>query len=163
MNTPWHARVHAGRRWLIDRAPLPLLTKAHEIALSIALVIIGVALVLEEAQPGSVTSQVPHWVALIWAWAILLGGVATLWGIFGSRTRIEWFGQTATGHGCAFYSLAVATALPLRTGFVVVMIFAVLALVSWWRAFKLTMMPYVQERLARETTKAALRLRREQG
>lgn len=150
-------RWHAARRAVIKRAPLPLLTNSHEVALAGALAVIGVALVLQEARPNSVTSQVPHWMVLTWAWSVLLGGLTTIYGVFARRMRWEWAGQIATGHGCGFYALAVATSVSFRVGGVIVVVFLMLSIVSHWRAFKITMMPYVQERLARESTRAILR------
>lgn len=156
-------RWHASRRWMIENVPLPFLTNAHELALGGALILLGVALLAQEAQPGSVISQVPRWMVTGWSLALLFGGVFTWWGVFRGRTRREWAGQLLTGYGCAFYALAVGISIPFKDGAVVVFVFSLLSLVSFWRAFKITMAPYVQERLARETTVATLQARHRAG
>jgi hypothetical protein len=149
-------RWHASRRWTIEHVPLPFLTNAHELALGAALILLGAALLLQEAQPGSVVSQVPQWMVTGWSLFLLAGGVLTWVGVFFGRSRREWSGQLLTGYGCAFYALAVGVAIPFKDGAAVVLIFALLSIVSFWRAFKITMTPYVQARLARETTIATL-------
>lgn len=149
-------------RWLalrvaaVERVPLPFLTNAHELALAGALILLGAALLLQEAQPGSVVSQVPPWMVTGWSLMLLAGGVFTVWGVFRNRTRREWAGQVFTGWGCAFYAFAVGISIPFSQGAVVVLVFSLLAVVSWWRAFKITMAPWVQMRLAKETTVATL-------
>lgn len=149
-------RWHALRRRTIEHVPLPFLTNAHELALGGALILLGAALLVQEARPGSVVSQVPQWMVYAWSVALLAGGLFTWWGVFRGRTRREWAGQLLTGYGCAFYALAVGTAVPFQDAAVVVLVFALLSAVSFWRAFKITMAPYVQARLAREATVQAL-------
>lgn len=156
-------RWHASRRWTIDHVPLPFLTNAHELALAGALSVLGVALLVQEARPGSVISNVPQWMVWGWSGMILLGGLATILGVFRKHTRIEWLGQVMSGHGCLFYALAVGTHVPVADALVVVLVFLMLGLVSHWRAFKIIMAPYVQARLAREATFAALQARSRGG
>lgn len=152
-------RWHASRRWTINRVPLPLLTNSHELALAAVMALLGLALLVQEVRPGSVVSQVPQWMVTVWSVMLLAGGVTTVWGVFRSRLRIEWTGQVLIGWGCAFYSLAVSQYAGATEGGVVVAVFAMLSIVSHWRAFKLIMSPYVQARLARDSTFAALQAR----
>lgn len=156
-------RWHASRRWTIEHVPLPFLTNAHELALAAALTVLGVALLVQEARPGSVVSSVPDWMVWTWSAAILVGGVATWLGVFGKRQRTEWVGQIMAGHGCGFYALAVGTHAEPKDSLVVVLVFTMLSVVSHWRAFKIIMAPYVQARLAREATFAALQARSRGG
>lgn len=159
MLLPLKDRWHAVRVAAIERVPLPFLTNAHELALAGALILLGAALLLQGAQPGSVVSQVPRWMVTGWSLALLGGGALTTWGVFLGRTRREWAGQLLTGYGCAFYALAVGVSVPFATAAVVVFVFAVLSVASFWRAFRISMTPWVQMRLARETTVATLQAR----
>lgn len=157
------SRWHAARRWTVDNVPLPFLTNAHELALGAAFILLGSALLVQEARPGSVVSQVPEWMVVGWSLALLAGGLLTWWGVFRGRTRREWSGQLLTGYGCAFYALAVGISLPFREGAAIILVFTLLSVVSFWRAFKITMAPYIQARLARETTLATLQARHRGG
>lgn len=154
-------RLGGLRAKIVDRVPVPFLTSAHELFLGFACAVIGVAVVVQEARPGSITSQVPAWMVAFWGWSILLGGSTTWVGIFRPWPRIEWSGQLLIGYGCAFYSTAVGTALPFAQGAVVVVVFGGLAATSWWRSFKITSQPLVQARLNREAIKAGQRVHQE--
>jgi len=156
----FRSRWHAGRRWIIEHVPLPFLTNAHEMALAAVLSVVGAALLVQEARPESVVSQVPFWTVTVWASLLIAGGVCTLAGISMERLRTEWVGQVCTGWGCWFYSAAVFTKLELKDSIVVGSVFFVLGMVSHWRAFKIIMAPYVQTRLARHRTFAALQAQR---
>lgn len=141
------------RAWVIDRAPLPLLTNAHEAGIAVALMIVAVPLLSGEPPPPSVHHQVPGWIAAAWAWLLMASGFLTLWGLFTNRARMEWAGQNFMGHALTFY----AVALVIRAGwdgFLASSIFGVLGLVSWWRAYKITHAPMVQARLVREAREA---------
>lgn len=151
------------RRWLVDRAPLPLLTHAHEAFLAVAVFIIGGGLIVGDVRPGSVSSQVPGWINLGWAWALFAGSAFTLWGLFQDRPRMEWAGQMLLGWGSAFYSLALASAVPFSQGGVNVLIFAGLALVSWWRSFKITSIALIQQRLTDAAREAHVRVQERRG
>ena len=147
------------RAWIVDRVPLALLTHAHEAFLAVAVFIIGGGLVMGDVRPGSVASQVPEWINMTWAWFLFSGSVSTLWGLFQDRPRAEWAGQMLLGWSCFFYSGAIYGGVGLRSGGVVFAVFLGLALVSWWRAFKITSVAYVQRRLAMAAREAARKVR----
>lgn len=139
----WRARV-------VDRAPTPLLTHAHEVGIAVALAIVALPLVASSATPPeSIHSQVPRALALFWAWSLLLSSAATLWGLFRHRPRAEWAGQLFMGYGLSFYALALVFGAGWQ-GVLVSAIFGVLGVTSWWSAFKISSAPQVQHRLIRE-------------
>lgn len=135
----WRARI-------VDRAPLPLLTHAHEVGLSIALLVIALPLLGGDPAPPSIHSQVPEAMATFWAWALVGGSVLTIWGLFANRPRVEWGGQLWLGYALTFYALALVWGAG-AAGFLASAVFGVLGLVSWWRAFKITSAAQVQHRL----------------
>lgn len=150
-------RLPGTRRWIIDHAPIPLLTHAHELFLSGAVFLIGMALVFGDVAPGSVTSQVPAWQSNLWALTLFIGSGLTIWGLFGNRPRLEWSGQILLGYGCAFYAAALAIGIPLNQSGVVFAIYTGLSAVSFWRAFNITSAPLVQKRLTLAARHAHIR------
>lgn len=148
--TEWRKRV-------IDRAPIPLLTQAHEVFLAVALLIIGAGLAFGPVNPESVVSRVPEWMSQGWALTLFTGSVLTLWGLFGNRPRLEWGGQLLLGWGTFFYAVAILTGPPLAQGAVSGSVFLGVAFVSWWRSFKITSAPLLQYRLTRAAREAHVR------
>jgi hypothetical protein len=152
-------KLETWRIWVVDHAPLPLLTHAHEVFLAAAMVIIGGGLVFGDVRPGSVHSSVPAWLADAWGYGILAGGILTLLGMFGFRRwltpqpRMEWAGQLLLGYSCGFYTVALLHA-DFNSTAVAGLVFGGLALVSFWRSWKITSEPYIRHRLAREAAKA---------
>jgi len=149
---PWRARV-------VDKTPVTMLTHAYEVLVATALVIMGTGLVLDLVNQSSVHRQVPGWMAEAWGWSLFLGSGLTLWGLFGMKPRTEWAGQMLTGWATFFYSLALATGVPLREGGVATAIFLAIALTAWWRAFKITSAAYIQHRLTLAAREAHVRAR----
>lgn len=147
--------IETARRWTVDHAPLPLLTHAHEVFLAGTVVLLGGALVLGGVQPGSVHSEVPHWMATGWGWSLLAGGILTLIGVFSTAPhggpRTEWAGQLLIGWGCMFYSAALYLSGPFEQVGVASGIFLGLSAVSFWRAFKITSERHIAHRMARES------------
>lgn len=148
----WRAKV-------VDRAPVAMLTHAYEVLVALALVIVGFALVADFVNPESVHSQVPEWMADGWGWTLFIGSGLTLSGLFSTAPRREWAGQMLTGWGTFFYSLALCGA-DVRGANLSATIFLAIALVAWWRAFKITSTPYIQHRLTQEARKAHVRASR---
>lgn len=140
------------RERIICRAPMPLLTQAHEVFIAVAVFLIGLGMIFGPVRPESVAGQVPHLISVGWAWDLFAGSAFTLWGLFRNYPRAEWSGQMFLGWGAGFYTVAIFLNVPFDLGAVVGGIFAALALVSWWRAFKISSAPYIQKRLVEETT-----------
>lgn len=150
MPTPksyWRAARRESRAWLIGHAPLPLLTHAHEVGLSVALAIVAMPLLGGAKGPPSIHQQVTNWVAIGWAWCLLVSAILTIWGLFANRPRMEWAGQLFMGYGLTFYAAALAFGAGWD-GFRASTIFGILGLVSFWRAFKIVNATLVQARLA---------------
>lgn len=144
----WQDARSRARAWVVDHAPLPLLTNAHEVGISVALMLVALPLLGGAEGPPSIHQKVEPWMAIGWAWTLVASGFLTLWGLFGHRPRLEWAGQLFAGWGLSFYALALVLATG-RQGFLASAIFGVLGLVSWWRAWKITNAPLVQARLVK--------------
>lgn len=149
----WSDRAQRFHMWVIDHAPIPLLTHAHEVGISVVLVIVSAPLLGGASGPPSIHQQVYNWVAIGWAWALLIGAVLTLVGLFGSRPRMEWAGQLFMGHGLSFYALALVLGAGWE-GFLASSIFGILGLVSYWRSYKISHAPLVHYRLVQEARNA---------
>lgn len=148
---------------MVDHAPIPLLTHAHEVFLAVAVFFIGAGLLAGDVRPGSVSESVPDWINTGWAWFLFTGSCLTLWGLFQHRPRMEWAGQMLLGWGCFFYTWAIALNISLAQGGVVTVIFGGLSVVSWWRAWKITNAAPIQARLAVESLAAGRRIVNERG
>lgn len=144
-------RMESARRWAIDHAPPAFLTAPHELFIAVAMATIGIPLALGVVQPNSVHAQVPHWMAVVWSWGLLVGAVLTLFGLLGQRPRprVEWSGQMLLGWSTAFYSAALWSFGSLEVGGVAIAVFAGMAIVSWWQAFRITSAEAVKFRLAK--------------
>lgn len=142
----WRQARRDFRAWVINHAPIPLLTHAHEVGISVALAVVALPLLGGADGPPSIHQQVYHWVAVGWAWALLASGFLTIVGLFTNRPRLEWAGQLFTGHSLTFYAFALVLGAG-RDGILASSIFGILGLVSYWRSFKITHAPLVQARL----------------
>lgn len=131
---------------MVGHVPIPLLTNAHEVGISVVLMIVAAPLLGGADGPPSIHQQVPPALAIGWAWLLLLSGALTLWGLFANRPRMEWAGQLFMGHGLTFYALALVLGAGWE-GFLASSIFGILGLVSWWRAWKITHAPLIHARL----------------
>lgn len=147
MPTPTTDLLQRLRVWVVGHAPIPLLTHAHEVGISVVLAIVAAPLLGGAAGPPSIHQQVYNWVAIGWAWVLLVSAVLTIWGLFSNRTRLEWAGQLFMGHGLTFYAFALIFSAGWD-GLLASSIFGILGLVSWWRAFKITNAPLIAARLA---------------
>jgi len=156
-------RTDDWRKRVVDRAPIPFLTQAHEVFLAVALLVIGTGLLVSPVAPQSVHSRVPFWMSNGWAFCLFAGSVLTLWGLFANRPRMEWGGQLLLGWGTFFYAVAILTGPPLSQGGVSGLVFLGVALVSWWRAFKITSMPFIQHRLTQAAREAHVRATEERN
>jgi hypothetical protein len=130
------------------------LTHAHEVGIAVALMFVAAPIVLGAVPPESIHAQTPGGLAAAWAWTLTLSGLATIWGLFRHRPRMEWAGQLFMGYGLTFYALALVAYTGVN-GFLASAIFGVLGLVSWWRSFKISSAPQVQHRLIRESRSAS--------
>lgn len=147
----WRARI-------IDKVPLPLLTHAYEIGLAVILAVMAIPVVLGRSAPASIHSQMPHWMVLGWGWGLLLASTFTLLGVFLYRPRMEWSGQLWMGYTLGIYAAALAwNTQDLASAAVAVAVFAALALIGFWRSFKISSAPYLQHRLAREARDAHIK------
>lgn len=154
----------AANRWrarIVDWVPLPFLTHAHELATAVIILVMGLPAALG-LLPGQGTEHdplpFPMWET--WGASMVLASVATIWGVFASRPRMEWSGQMLTGWGLLFWA-GVLAALDAAS-YVTVGVFVTLSLVSFWRAFKITSQPFVQYRLTKAAKAAHVRVREEQ-
>jgi hypothetical protein len=140
------------RMWVVDHAPVALLTHAHEVAVALVLLVMGVPAAMG-ALPGQGEAGIPSWAWHLWSWALILGAGGTIVGLFTSRPRAEWVGQMLAGWGLGLFAYRLAF-LGLQYTYPTVLTFAVLASVSWWRAWKITSVALVQHRLTRAAREA---------
>lgn len=144
------------RMWVIDRVPVPFLTQAHELAISVVLLVLAVPAILG-LLPGQRDAGVPDWAWRSWAATMIVSATFTWWGLLRNRPRVEWIGQLAAGWGLALFSFRLAT-LGLEYTYPTVLTFLTLATVSWWRAFKITSVALVQHRLTAAAREAHRRV-----
>lgn len=148
---PFRARV-------VDGVPLPLLTHAHELAIATVLLVLGAPALLgllpNQGTPGD---PLPPHMWEVWGVTMVVSTLLTFWGVFRSRPRKEWAGQLLAGYGLSFWSVVYGVASHGR-GWPSVTVFGILALVSFWRAFKITSQPFIQHRLASAARDAHVRV-----
>lgn len=156
MRRGWWADVRrhrlSVRMWLVDHAPVALLTHAHEVAVALVLLAMGVPAALG-ALPGQGATGIPSWAWSLWSGAMIAGALGTIGGLFTARPRWEWTGQMLAGWGLALFAYRLAF-LGLEYTYPTVLTFTILASVSWWRAWKITGVALVQHRLTREAREA---------
>lgn len=138
------------RKRVVDGVPLPFLTRPHELTIAGVLAVVG-APALFGALPGqdSPYNPIPDPLWHGWGGWMVLAAVLTIVGVFTNRVRMEWTGQLLAGYGLVFFSAILASLGGLRDTYPTVLVFVLLAMVSWWRCFKLSSASYVQYRLAR--------------
>lgn len=144
------------RMWVVDHVPVAFLTQAHELAIALVVLSLAVPAVLG-ALPGQGVAGVPGWAWQAWGWSTIVGATSTWYGALRSRPRVEWAGQLVTGWSLSLFAIRLTT-LGLAATYPTVSVFLVLAVVSWWRAFKITNVALVQHRLTRAAREAHIRL-----
>lgn len=130
------------RAKVIERAPMALLTNAHEIALAVGLFFFALPLIATDSPPRIST-------AAIWPLLVAISGVATVYGVVKHKARFEWAGQLITGWTLAFYAFFVI----LDHGGYSAAVWILFAVASWWKAFRISSAVLVQKRLSRERIK----------
>lgn len=147
---PWRARV-------IDAAPVGFLTRSHELAVSLLLAALGAPALLD-LLPGQSRAGIPLWEFQAWGGAMVLSGALTWWGVLRNRPRAEWGGQIIAGWALAYF-VGILASLSFTATLPSIITFGLLAVVSWWRAFKITSAAFVQHRLIREARDAHMAVR----
>lgn len=138
------------RERIVCRAPLVLLTSAHQVFLSTLVLITCIPMVFGVIRPDTIHSQVAHWQAECWAWTLLAGSVLTLIGSCTYRPHIERVGVVWQGVPTLFYSAAILTGPGFKTGGLSAAIFFGYATLCFWRAFKISSSSEIQQRLLRD-------------
>lgn len=151
------------RKRVVDGVPLPFLTRPHELTISLVLAVLGVPALLGILPgQGSPGDPIPFWVWHGWGAVMGLASGLTIWGVFTSRVRMEWTGQLLAGYGLAFFVGILASLGGFLNTYPTILTFTLMALVSWWRCFKLSSASYVQYRLTRAARHAHVRVAMEQ-
>lgn len=151
------------RRRIVDAVPLPFLTRPHELAIALVLLVLGVPALM-----GLLPSQehplnpVPFWVWRGWGATMTGASVATIVGVFTNRVRMEWSGQLLAGYGLVFFTGILVALAGFSQTYPTVLVFLILAVVSWWRCFKLSSASYIQHRLTQAARHAHVRVANEQ-
>lgn len=137
----WRARI-------VDAVPLPFLTRPHELAISLVLLVLG-APALAGLLPGQASGTLPWMTLEVWGGVMVLASGLTWHGVFTNRVRWEWTGQLLAGYGLVFFSGLLTAAGGLAMTWPTVVAFTILAIVSWWRCFKISSAAHIQYRLTR--------------
>lgn len=94
----WALRI---LRWL----PLPLAQAPERVVLNSACIIIGAA-ALVPPRPGSLFTTWPEWAPPVWGIAMLVGGVATLAGMWRCKISLERLGYLLVGGSCLLFGVS---------------------------------------------------------
>lgn len=149
------------RKWVIDHAPLALLSHAYELVVAVVLGVLAVPILFGSVEPASIHAALPLWMARVWAWGLFVSAVLTVVGLYRPRQpRIEWVGQILMGTTLSLYSLAIFAEVGMTRGGLPGAVFGVLGALGGWRAFKVTCRDLIQDRLTREATNAIRRMNR---
>lgn len=156
-NPSWRQRV-------VDAVPLPLLTRPHELTIAAIIFVLGFPALLG-LLPGQQhpDNPIPPWLWGGWGFAMTVASVFTIWGVFSNRVRMEWAGQLLAGYGLAFFAAVIGRLGGLAETYPTVLVFMLMAIVSWWRCFKLKSASYVQYRLTRAARRAHVKVAEEQS
>lgn len=139
------------RRWVINHAPIVLLTQAYELVVSFVLMLVAIPILGGRVEPASIHAQLPLWMVTVWAAGMLAGSMGTLVGLFLPRfPRIEWAGQILLGMTLALYAVAIFAEVGVHRGGLPCIVFATLGWLGLWRAFKISCQDLIEERLTRE-------------
>lgn len=148
----------------MDGVPLPFLTHAHELAIALVVLILGAPAIFG-ALPGQGQTGDPidsrAW--SFWGLSLTASWALTFWGVFRARPRAEWTGQLIAGYGLAFWAAILWSAVGIANVWPTVLVFGVLSAVSFWRAFKITSLSYIQHRLTQAARQAHVRATEERG
>lgn len=156
-------KTGAWRIKVVDGVPLPLLTHAHELAISLVILSMGVPAMLGIIPgQGTPADPLPFPMWEVWGGGMTASAVLTNWGIFRNRPRMEWSGQMLAGWGLFFWTWVLLVFLGPGS-FITLLVFLTMAFVSWWRAFKITSAPYIQHRLTEAAREAHVRATEERG
>lgn len=143
---------------MVDHLPLPLLTHAYEVGLSVVFALLALPALDGRIASSSIHAAFPYWMAQAWAVALLVSAVGTLLGLFFHRPRLEWLGQNWMGWTLTVYGLAILIAARNKDSAVIVgAVFLTLGAIGFLRSFKVTSAPYIQYRLAKEAQEATIR------
>lgn len=107
-----------------------------EVMFSASLTLSALVQLLFGAAPGSLIDLLPQWALLVWVLLVLVGGVATLAGVFW-RDRItglfiESIGLSSTAFGLGTYALAInAVSVDGRGNFAAALTFMLAVAFAW--------------------------------
>lgn len=89
-----------------------LIEAPYELPIALICVIYGITrLVHHSVTPGTIEHLLPRWLVLMWTIALLLGGVATIFGRFTGWLRTEAAGQIGIAYGFALYGGVLLAAI----------------------------------------------------
>jgi hypothetical protein len=112
-------------RWLVRHIPEPILAAPERVLINFACLLIGLSAILA-VPPGSLLATWPHWAALEWASAMMIGGGCALYGYWFGRRSAARLGYMLIGFAAFVYAVAVLLAFG-RRGLGVVLIWLAIA------------------------------------
>lgn len=126
----WRRLAH----WIAFSWPEPIIFNPFEIFLGGLCVVSGLPFLLNfTPKPGSLEALLPEWLVIAWGTQLVLGGLATLFGILADREDTYRFGMTLLGPAAIIYAVGIvaASGAPGLVAAAITLAFGLACIVRW--------------------------------